>query len=520
LIRYSVRDLGRGEVEPGGINANGGAVFTEVTDQAPSSMRSNIAGVAEPTGPIFHFPNVFETHPGDQGQHHFFATDSGGVNDAGMSVGTASLYAPNGGFAVSRGIRVTGVSLQQILNPATGFTSSLAIDVSDDGTVVGHSASPAGSAATMWRAGQILRIDDGLVNSVSSLVAAINNAGQVVGRHFKGTATNARMRAWLRNADGTTDDQIGPADADGGASDINDGGRVVGYTTDGRAWLRDPGHAASILPSLPGGGYTVAQGVNNAGDVVGWSSAVACLWSAEAHNSSVVDLNTVADLPLGVRLLRAMRINDGGLILCEGTGDTGLHVFLLTPREAKAGLSCPIDEGTLLGYDIRGRIVGIGFACRISGDIPQGGIAVPRICQLASFDCPGCLQLQTGQCGDWGFGFEGVPDGVGVTLHADGKKVAQARAVTKPRDGSKPFRSKAGNRALEIVFTPSGRHEYALVFQGPKSMKTSFVFPVRMSVFRVEAKVPGGKPKKVPGGAASAKSKKSAGASRTKSPRK
>jgi hypothetical protein len=98
------------------------------------------------------------------------------------------------------------------------------------------------------------------------------------------------------------------------------------------------------------------------------------------------------------------------------------------------------------------------------------------------------MRLVDAPCGGgWGLGVEGVPDGMRVTLYADDKVVGELK-TGEPRGDGKPFKSRAGKRALEIIFAPSGKYEYSLVFKGTKSTKRDVVFPIRITVFRDAAK--------------------------------
>lgn len=105
-----------------------------------------------------------------------------------------------------------------------------------------------------------------LPGGTRSTATAINNLGQIAGTAVDATATQ-QIVVWRGGV-------ISPIAAVAGAmppSAINDLGEVVSYTSsnDGIYW--DPSGAASLLPPIPGGIYSPARGINNAGLIPGSS---------------------------------------------------------------------------------------------------------------------------------------------------------------------------------------------------------------------------------------------------------
>jgi probable HAF family extracellular repeat protein len=87
------------------------------------------------------------------------------------------------------------------------------------------------------------------------------------------------------------------------------------------------------LNPFPGDSYSVANNINDGGDVVGasinadFSSFRAVLW----RNGQMADLNELApDSP--IYLLLAFSINASGEIVGVGQASDGIHGFLATPQ--------------------------------------------------------------------------------------------------------------------------------------------------------------------------------------------
>lgn len=105
--------------------------------------------------------------------------------------------------------------------------------------------------------------------------------------------------------------------------------------------------------------YFMAQGVNSAGSVVGYtrlpandvSPNTAVIWDAQR---GVRNLNTLADLPLGLVLRRAVKINESGWIAAQGyfaAEPNYSRAVILRPRAT----SCPADfnqDGGVDGQDV------------------------------------------------------------------------------------------------------------------------------------------------------------------------
>src|SRR5262245_22643760 len=120
------------------------------------------------------------------------------------------------------------------------------------------------------------------------------------------------------------------------ARGINNSGQVVGFSTtagsaNNHAFLYDGSlHDLGTL----GGNSSDAIGINNSGQVVGYSNTASGRFDAFLYdNGSLIDLNSL--LPAGsdfAYLTIAHAINDNGQIVGDGVTNGGqTHAFLLTP---------------------------------------------------------------------------------------------------------------------------------------------------------------------------------------------
>src|SRR5918992_5434339 len=93
----------------------------------------------------------------------------------------------------------------------------------------------------------------------------INDAGAVAGH----VVTTSQIRAFVWTPqEGMQELIVGPGNAH--ATDIDNGGMVVGCTDEPRAFIWSAGAGFRDLGTL-GGSYACALGMNNKGDVVGYS---------------------------------------------------------------------------------------------------------------------------------------------------------------------------------------------------------------------------------------------------------
>ena len=133
-----------------------------------------------------------------------------------------------------------------------------------------------------------------------------------------------------------------PGDYASEAFAVNNRSAVVGYSRTAyslRAFVWTPQAGMQGLGILPGDSFSRALGINDAGEIVGSSGhsheTRAVLWNSKGEAQ---DLNTLATLPAGIKLMEAIGINAKGQIVAlgkderEGDDHEGYNlVFLLTP---------------------------------------------------------------------------------------------------------------------------------------------------------------------------------------------
>ena len=303
-----------------------------------------------------------------------------GLNDAGQVVGY-SLVDGNPGHPVAT---LWNGGMTAILGTLPGWTDSFAAGINDAGTVVGYSGPvptnanlfngiaanfPVGSfngQATSWSGGAINDLG-ALAGSVGSVATGINNAGQVTGYStFEPVCCAGFPHATLSNGGTITDLSTlpgGPIDNLPGpyyATATNNAGQVVGSTGIGNAWLSN----GSAITYLTGVGYPTA--INNVGQVVGIAGAqgqfdftVATLWAGSTVTQLGVLPSTTGSAALG--------INNSGQVVgysyrvdcCSfATMWSGGVITNLTDALWSGGEGWTLDEAT--GINDMGQIVGFG----------------------------------------------------------------------------------------------------------------------------------------------------------------
>jgi probable HAF family extracellular repeat protein len=165
-----------------------------------------------------------------------------------------------------------------------GGTHQWAYGVNNAGQVVGKASNPDDTRwqPFFWQDGTMIALDGPWGEARD-----INDAGQLVGYTAPGGL--ARASLWQ---DGAMTDLGTPVGHHSFANGINNAGQVVGAS--GRAFLWENG-TMTYLDTL-GGSSSMAYGINNAGQVVGWSN-VGGTWRASLwQDGSMTDLGALVGL--------------------------------------------------------------------------------------------------------------------------------------------------------------------------------------------------------------------------------
>lgn len=234
-----------------------------------------------------------------------------GINDAGAYVGSS-----NTATAVRA---IMGASAAQVreLAPLAGDNGSVAFAVNNLGIAVGYSSGAGGQRAVMWTASGTPTALPGATGL--SRATAINQRGDIAGT--SGPTGAPRAVVW-RAGQELVALPLPAGQAASEAYALNARGDAAGYSA-GRASVR----RATLWPStggvidlgvLPGGGFSVAFGNNDAGAVVGISGSSAgsraFIWT---QAQGLQDLNGLI-APAGFVLTSALGINAQGMILAIG----------------------------------------------------------------------------------------------------------------------------------------------------------------------------------------------------------
>jgi probable HAF family extracellular repeat protein len=276
-------------------------------------------------------------------------SEASAINDRGVVVGYSSSMSGTHAFVWRRG-RMTDLGTLDGRN-------SIATDVNNHGVVVGSSDVAGATHAFVWRHGRMT--DLGTLGGTASRAAAVNDRGEVVG---ESTTAGGNFHAFVwrhgRMHDlGTLDDGysvafdvndsgriVGRASVDGmnavavqwrrgtprrltadyaTATGINGRGQIVGYSAgDFRSFVWYRGRLTE-LATVPGATFSVAEAINDAGTVVGFSDYSAWFWRR----------GEISVLPQLVSTSGARDINNRGQIVGYGSTDqTGgnYHAVLWT----------------------------------------------------------------------------------------------------------------------------------------------------------------------------------------------
>jgi probable HAF family extracellular repeat protein len=238
------------------------------------------------------------------------------------------------------------------LGTLDGASTSEAFGINSSGAVVGDSQSGTQNhRPVLFSKNAVQDLGLGSSNEPDALETAyaINDAGQIVGRHSAG---NNAFHAFAY-LNGQTTDLGTLGGANGEALALNKNGQIVGDSDISEG----PAHAFVFdhsklkdLGTLPGfDNASYARGINNAGDIVGESDSADQKRAFLFTRGQLVELDKLAEnlSDAGFSSLDvAYGISDKGLIVGYGTGSDNLTAaFVAVPEErSNRGLATSVAQ--------------------------------------------------------------------------------------------------------------------------------------------------------------------------------
>ena len=244
-----------------------------------------------------------------------------------------------------------------------GADYSSALDINDEGEIVGEANTDTAMVPFMWNAkGDLSRIPL-LPGDSCGQAIAINKHGHVVG--YSSGDNGVRAFLWMRKT-ATLNLGVLPGGTHSLARDVNDSDEVVGTSgssSGDRAVLWTKSGNILDLGTLAGDWASEASAINNKGEVVGYSKGPggmrAFIWSS---NDGMQELGVLA----GGNSSRATDINDRGQVVGSSTSAMGEKAFIWTKQTGIVDLNNPasVFHGFILieaqAINSRGQIIVAG----------------------------------------------------------------------------------------------------------------------------------------------------------------
>ncbi|WP_420123665.1 HAF repeat-containing protein [Nakamurella sp.] len=264
------------------------------------------------------------------------------LNDAAVVVGES------GGHAFSW--RAT--TRQKVDLGTLGGPTSIAYGINDRGQIVGTSDVGTVRHAFRWDPADHRMTDLGTLGGSYSTAYAVNNRGLVVG---ESETADGRMHAFSWDPRTARMSDLGTLGGDSStATAVNDSGQIVGNARTGdfltHAFRWDPrSRQMRDLGVLPGSVVSFATGINNRGEVVGYTNDVgdftdrAFRWDPRSGQ-----MQTIAGLPDVYS--HATGINDLGRIAGYWDDQSGRTTAFVWSPSHQAVTELPQTGGTSSGY--------------------------------------------------------------------------------------------------------------------------------------------------------------------------
>lgn len=272
------------------------------------------------------------------------------INDEGEIVGEANTDAAMVPFMWNAKGEISRIPL------LPGDSCGQAIAINKHGHVVGYSSGDNGVRAFLWmRKAAVLNLGV-LPGGTHSLARDVNDSDEVVGT--SGSSSGDRAVLWTKSGN-ILDLGTLAGDWTSEANAINNKGEVVGYSKGPggmRAFIWSSKGGMQELGILPGGNSSRATDINDRGEVVGSSAsdvdAKAFIWTKQ---TGIVDLNSPASVFHGFVFIEAQAINSRGQIIVTGRSP---HESMMMATESGAQsheICSPAPPSSFLLTPVSGR---------------------------------------------------------------------------------------------------------------------------------------------------------------------
>lgn len=261
-------------------------------------------------------------YAGSAGPHAAIYTD-GAVTDLGAIGATWSFAsaineagAVAGNFDTAAGASHAFLYLNGVMHDI-GAANALGLNAAGD--VVGQTYNAHGASGFLYHAGTMTEIGH-LGTGITSLAAAINDSGQIVGESDTAAELHAPSHPYLYDHGTLVDLGTLAGREVNSAVVINNAGQVAGYSESANGGMHAFFYEDGVMTDLGsfGGLDVTIGGMNQLGQVVGTGNT----WDGPdvpfiSSNGALIDLNTLIDATVGWTITSALDINDHGQIIAD-----------------------------------------------------------------------------------------------------------------------------------------------------------------------------------------------------------